>query len=96
MSSQSRVLTMLQTFYPQYHPIIAIADIAHSQQADLRLKFECHKVIAKYVEPELKSLEVKGTMDDTRRVSVTLFGESDENVVDVEVITRDHSVVLAR
>ena len=84
MNKNSSVLAAIQTFYPDYHPLISIAHLAHEQSSDPRLRFDCHRVIAKYVEPELKSLEVKGTITDARRVSVSLFDDS--NVVDVEIV----------
>lgn len=31
--------------------------IAYDADADLRLRFDCHKAIAKYIEPELRSVE---------------------------------------
>lgn len=67
------LLGMLQKEFPNYHPLISIARIAHHGDADLKLQFECHKTIAKYVEPELKSLEVKGEINGRHRVSVSLF-----------------------
>lgn len=84
MNKNSSVLLAIQQFYPGYHPLISIAQLAHSSAADPRLQFDCHKAIAKYVEPELKSLEVRGTIEDVRRVSVSLFDEQD--VLDVEVL----------
>lgn len=77
MESKSQVLNSIRRFYPDYHPLVAIAHIAHDAVSDPRLKFDCHRVIAKYVEPELKSLEVRGTFTETRRVSVSLFDESE-------------------
>lgn len=67
------LLGMLQKDYPNYHPLLSIARIAHHHDADLKLQFECHKTIAKYVEPELKSIEVKGEINGRHRVSVSLF-----------------------
>ena len=72
-SRRDVLLAMLQKEYPSYHPLVSIARIAHDQAADLKLQFECHKTIAKYVEPELKSLEVKGEINGRHRVSVSLF-----------------------
>jgi len=77
VESKSQVLNVIRRQFPDYHPLVAIAQIAHSIEADPRLKFDCHRVIAKYVEPELKSLEVRGTFTETRRVSVSLFDESE-------------------
>lgn len=52
---------MLQKSYPNYHPVMAMAKLAHATQ-DERVELDCHKSIAKYVEPELKSMEVKGSI----------------------------------
>lgn len=67
------MLALIQSHYPGYHPLIAITHIAHNEAADLRLQYDCHKTIAKYIEPELKSLEVKAEINGARRVSVSLF-----------------------
>lgn len=84
MSTQSHVLTAIRQFYPDYHPLVSIAHLAHNVMSDPRLQFDCHRVIAKYVEPELKSLEVRGSFTETRRVSVSLFDESE--IVDIALI----------
>lgn len=75
-SRREHLLSMLQKEWPNYHPLISIARIAHHDSADLKLQFECHKTVAKYVEPELKSIEVKGEINGRHRVSVSLFGDS--------------------
>lgn len=84
MESKSHVLDAIRRYYPDYHPLVSIAHIAHSEESDQRLRFDCHRVIAKYVEPELKSLEVKGSFTETRRVSVSLFDESE--IVDATLV----------
>lgn len=80
----SEVLKAIQQFYPDYHPLVAIAHIAHTESVEPRLKFDCHRVIAKYVEPELKSLEVRGVVGEARRVSVSLF--EDNQIIDAEMV----------
>lgn len=72
-SRRDMLLGMIQKEFPAYHPLISIARIAHHGDADLKLQFECHRTIAKYVEPELKSIEVKGEVTGRHRVSVSLF-----------------------
>ena len=84
MQSKSHVLDAIRQYYPDYHPLVSIAHIAHDGVSDPRLKFDCHRVIAKYVEPELKSLEVRGSFTETRRVSVSLFDESE--IVDAVIV----------
>lgn len=84
---KSPILSLIQERYPGYHPLVAIADIAHSTAIDVdsRLRFDCHKAIAKYIEPELKSIEVKGQIDEVRHVRVSLF--EPESVVEGELVT---------
>ena len=72
-SQNNKVLDLIRESYPNYHPLVSIAHIAHDAEGDKRLELECHKTIAKYVESELKSVEVKGHIDheiNTLRVIV--------------------------
>lgn len=72
------ILEHIQKFYPGYHPVVSMAHIAHNSEADLRLQFECHKAISKFVTPELKSIEVKTTAVEDNRVVISLFDDRDE------------------
>lgn len=87
-----RLLNMLQERYPTYHPLMAIADLANSEQVkiDPRLALECHKTILQYVEPKLQSIEVKADITETRRVMVSLF---EQEITDVEEIKKLPPVV---
>lgn len=79
----SLLLAEIRRKYPNYHPIMAMVDIAHDKDASLELQFNCHKTVAKYIEPELKSIEVKGEIRNVQQVKVSLFDESKENAQDV-------------
>lgn len=69
----SRILTMLQKVEPDYHPLVAILKIAKSPDAidDLRLQMDCHAKIAKYVEAERRSIDVK-TEDGAELVKLNI------------------------
>lgn len=81
---ESSVLAMIQAKYPGYHPLMSIAEIAHNPDPtiDWELRFNCHKTIAKFVEPELKSVQ---TIDGNKRTTITIsmFGAEEPEVVDV-------------
>ena len=79
-SRSAALVTMLHAEFKNYHPLLRIARIALNENADLHLQFECHKTIAKYIEAELKSVEVKSDVREDRVVRVSLF-----DVEDVEV-----------
>ena len=88
LAPQSRsqtLLAMLQKEFPNYHPVLAMARIAHDKDASLALQLEAHKSIVKYIEPELKSVEVRNA-SDARLVRVSLFEpvtlDADGNVLE--------------
>lgn len=89
----NRIVAMIQREFPGYHPLLSIARIAHKQGIDVELQFNCHKVIAKYIEPELKSIEMSGEVANERRVKVSLFSDDVELIEDVT--PRDPAVALS-
>src|SRR5687767_653389 len=76
-----RVLKLIQAKFPEYHPILAIAEMANKQEIDDdRLKLECNKTLIKHVSTELKSIEVKAEIKDRSIVTVSLFDGEDTGV----------------
>lgn len=71
---KNRLLDMIQERYPTYHPLMALADIAHSEEADINQRITCNKTIAEYIEPKLKQIDVRGTLEQPK-VLVTLFDD---------------------
>ena len=79
-----RLLEMIQEVYPNYHPLLAMAEVAHSEESDIQLRFAAHKEIASYIEPKLKTVEVIATLpDDYGRFGVVLENGSGEIVTDL-------------
>ena len=56
----NRIIEMLQeaSGNSQYHPLVSILEISDRTEDD-RLAFDCHKTIAKYVESERRSIDIK-------------------------------------
>ena len=73
------LLALLRQKYPDYHPIIAMVDIAHEERTEEmpELRYKCHMTVSKFIVPELKTMEVKAVIEERRRVTVSLFGEAD-------------------
>jgi hypothetical protein len=89
-SAQESALELIQRKYPEYHPLVALATMAHKPevQADARLEADIHKAILPYVAPKLSSVEVKTANPDDRRVIVSLFESrelEDGRIVQTEV-----------
>ena len=83
-------LDIVQREFPNYHPLIALARLAHRDDVtcDPKLELEVHKTILPYVAPKLSSVEVKAEINEDRRVIVSLFETrtlEDGRTVDVEV-----------
>ena len=83
-------LDIVQREFPNYHPLIALARLAHRDDVtrDPKLELEVHKTILPYVAPKLSSVEVKAEINEDRRVIVSLFETrtlEDGRIVDVEV-----------
>jgi hypothetical protein len=94
-----RLLRMLQKQHPNYHPLLSIAKIAHDaeegygedNEPNLELALRAHQTVLRFVEPELKSIEVKVEKKDTRTINVRLFEES---VITVEPTSEQASNAL--
>lgn len=67
---------MLQKEEENYHPLVSIHRIAGRAGPDLRLELDCHRTIAKYVEAERKSVDIK-TEDGAELIhlSINVDGE---------------------
>ena len=51
-----------------------MAEIANTTQ-DEQMKFNCHKALARYIEPELKSVEVSQAPPDSEILKVIFEGD---------------------
>lgn len=89
-SASEAALHLVQREFPQYHPLISLARLAHRADVieDPKLELEIHKTILPYVAPKLSSVEVKQEISDDRRVIVSLFEQRElpnGSIIDVEV-----------
>lgn len=72
----SRILDLLQKEDKDYHPLVSIHRLSAKTQ-DERLQFDCHRTIAKYVEAERKSIDVK-TEDGAELIRLNINIGEDE------------------
>ena len=76
-SGPEMLLDLIQERFPGYHPIVAMAEVAHDEEANLALKFQAHKEIAQYVTPKLQSTQFT-VRDEDDVLHVVLDGEAEE------------------
>lgn len=89
-NASEMALDIVQREFPNYHPLVSLARLAHDARVkdDPKLELEVHRTILPYVAPKLSSVEVKTDVKEERRVIVSLFEQrqlDNGSVVDVEV-----------
>lgn len=78
-SASEAALQLVRSDFPDYHPLIALARLAHRPDVvgDPRLELEVHRTILPYVAPRLASAEEPFGADDDRSIVVTLFDDAE-------------------
>ena len=89
LAQGAKILALLQEKYPGYHPLLGVAEIAHTTD-DERLEFDCHKTLSKYIEPELKSVEVSVDNGDDDSLHVIFEGDYEEVVDEPRPAALEH------
>jgi len=56
-ADKKKLINMIQEKYPDWHPVVALADMAHDENLDDNIRFNATKEVASYVTPKLKSIE---------------------------------------
>jgi hypothetical protein len=67
------LIARLAAKFPEYDPVIHLAEIANDPEADLQMRFNASKEVAKYRHPQRKAVEHTGNeggplIPDTFRV----------------------------
>jgi hypothetical protein len=60
--AKSELANLLHEKFPGYDPLMAMAEIAQDVEVELSLRITCHKEVAQYLRPKLRSTTVTGTL----------------------------------
>ncbi len=52
------VIDLLKERFPEYHPVVAMAEIANDESHSVELRLQAHKEVAHYVAPTRKAVEI--------------------------------------
>lgn len=61
--NKNRLLEMIQKKSPEFHPALVLAKFASDETLDPKVQLDAAKALLPYLEPQLKSVEVKGNKD---------------------------------
>ena len=65
----SELIDLIKFKYPGYHPVVALVDIANSSQ-DISIRLQANKEVAKYICPQVKSVEIKDNTPENKDVRI--------------------------
>lgn len=63
---RKHLIERLNDMFPGYDPVLAMAAIANDKKLDINLRFQANKEVAKYVSPQLKSIDLAGQGGPTK------------------------------
>ena len=94
IDQSTAIMQMIQKEYPQYHPVMSMVRLAHSDVSP-ELQFQCHKTVASYILPTLKSVEVRVDQKKQRKVTVSLFDDQiqEGELIEQPSVTQDMTMI---
>ena len=55
--NRKALLAKLDDSFPNYDPLLALVEIAQDPETDLSMRVDCHKTLASYIYPKMRTLE---------------------------------------
>ena len=55
--NRAALLAKLEDSFPTYDPLLALVEIAQDASVDLSVRLDCHKTLANYLYPKMRSVE---------------------------------------
>jgi hypothetical protein len=55
--NRAALIERLNEKHPNYDPAIALAELAQDASVDLSVRLDCHKTLASYLYPKMRSVE---------------------------------------
>ena len=54
--NRAALLAKLEDFFPGYDPLLALIEIAQNPATDLSTRVDCHKTLAGYIYPKMRTV----------------------------------------
>ena len=55
--NRAALLAKLEDSFPAYDPLLALVEIAQDPKTDLSMRVDCHKTLASYIYPKMRTAE---------------------------------------
>ncbi len=70
---RKELVQLLADKFPDWHPVVAMAEMANDVSLAKDLRLTAMKEVSKYVAPQLKAIEHSGNIDTTETITVEIF-----------------------
>jgi len=67
--NRAALLEKLAAAYPEYDPLLALAELAQDDAVDLSVRLDCHKTLATYLYPKMRAVDC---VQDHELVPITI------------------------
>lgn len=68
--------------YPDYNPLLALTEIATNPENEVGIRYQANKEVAKYLYPQLKSVEVKETQEPVEVMIIRVQDEETKKAIE--------------
>ena len=73
--NRAALMAKLDNAFPSYDPLLALVEIAQDPETDLSMRVDCHKTLASYIYPKMRTAEPVGA-DDSSSVVIEIIEPS--------------------
>ena len=68
--AKGELLALIKDKWPNYHPVLAMCEVANDPSNSVELRFAANKEVSQYIEPKRKSTEHAGADGGPVQISV--------------------------
>ena len=86
----SELLDSIAEKYPGYCPVLSMIELAIDPSTPIDVKLDCHKQIAPYLRPKLKSIEVSGLDGEPLELMPTMSLNEAARYIDYLMVQASH------
>ena len=74
--NRTALLAKLDHAFPNYDPLLALVEIAQDPKTDLSMHVDCHKTLASYIYPKMRTAE-PAVVDEQAPIVIEIVNPSD-------------------
>lgn len=85
---------LMRERFPDYHPVLAMTDIATNEENELNLRLMAHKEVAKYVCPQLKAVEQNLQVMELKQPTINIVPYIQEGAICPPMANSENEVII--